>query len=113
VGGANAAPAAPVTGRQIFGSGEPEVQYLGARPRVPNQGDDLANNLFKEKMHYSSNISLIKSVMLPKILVFLYSTPHYFRDPHPALKFFVNLPLYLSNLTTLMCAFSSIKNYLE
>ena len=78
VGGANAAPAAPVTGRQIFGSGEPEVQYLGARPRVPNQGDDLANNLFKEKMHYSSNISLIKSVMLPKILIFVTSTPHQF-----------------------------------
>jgi hypothetical protein len=78
VGGANAAPAAPVTGRQIFGSGEPEVQYLGARPRVPNQGDDLANNLFKEKMHYSSNISLIKSVMLPKILIFVTPTPHQF-----------------------------------
>ena len=111
VGGANAAPAAPVTGRQIFGSGEPEVQYLGARPRVPNQGDDLANNLFKEKMHYSSNISLIKSVMLPKILIFVTHTN--FRDPHPALKFCVTLPLYGSNLTTLMCAFSSIKNYLE
>ena len=74
-GGANAAPAAPVTGRQIFGQGEAEIQYLGAIPRR-NQGEDLAYNLF-EKMHYYSNISLIKSVMLPKILVFVFPTlPH-------------------------------------
>jgi hypothetical protein len=84
VGGANAAPAAPVTGRQIFGSGEPEVQYLGARPRVPNQGDDLANNLFKEKMHYSSNISLI--------LKSKFRDPHPFRDHHPALIFVTPTP---------------------
>jgi hypothetical protein len=73
-GGANAAPAAPVTGRQIFGHGDAEVQFLGAIPRNRNQGENLTYSLF-EKMHYYSNISLIKSVMLPKILVFVFLDP--------------------------------------
>ncbi len=146
-GGANSAPAASVTGRDIFGHAEAEVQYLGAVPRNRQQGENLTYYLF-EKKNYYSNISLIKSVMLPKLINFLHSPalifvtlPHYFpsriifRHPpalffvtltlphyfpsriifrHPPALFFVTLPqncypYYLPNLTTLMCAFFSIK----
>jgi hypothetical protein len=114
-GGANSASAASATGRDIFGHADAEVQYLGAVPRNRQQGENLTYNLFTKK-HYYSNISLIQSVMLPKLLLYLtlpqisihppeifFTLPHYFL--HPPALFFITLPqnyysYYLPNLTT-------------
>jgi hypothetical protein len=96
---ASGANSASATGREIFGPADPEVQYLGAVPRNRQQGENLTYNLFTKK-HYYSNISLIQSVMLPKLLLYL-TLPHYFLHPpanfHSPSRNFLHPPALFSS----------------